>query len=97
MEEAEAEEAEEPEEPAIKVAKKARIAPYTDNYRVENYKKQSLMGIRQKFAPKKQLFTFGGKHCGKSEDELFRIVREAMKKLETGDDVDGVKAWARAQ
>ena len=52
------------------------------------------VGIRVKNG--KQIFSFG-RGSGKSEQALRRLADGAMQKLDEGESVDVVRAWARAQ
>ena len=65
-------------------------------YRLENYKKPHLVGVRQKFLAKRQICTFGGKHCDKKQELLMLIGKAAVERLEAGDMTEAeTKAWCQ--
>ena len=62
------------------------------------YKSPHSIGIRQKFYAKVQVFSFGGKRCGKSEQELRHIAAAVIAKLERGEMSEtDAKDWAKQQ
>ena len=63
---------------------KEEEAPVVRGYQVLYYKNGNNIGIRQRFYAKTQIFSFGGKHCGKSERQLRDIAVEVVRKLEDG-------------
>ena len=54
------------------------------DYCIQWYKKTTLIGIRQKFGGKKQICSFGGTKCGKSEEQLRHIGGLAIDRLSMG-------------
>ncbi len=62
------------------------------------YKANNSMGIRQKLLGKRQVFSFGGKHCGKNREELLAIAEAVIAKLESGElSEQHARGWARAK
>ena len=60
------------------------------------YKAHNLIGVRQKFGEKRQVFAFGGKRCGKDQTALVAIGQEVVAKLEAGElAVDSACEWAK--
>ncbi len=67
------------------------------SYSVLYYKASCCIGIRRKFGNKAQCFSFGGKRCGKNEEELRRLGEACLARLAAGETEDQVKAWAKQQ
>ena len=59
------------------------------------YKRCSTIGIRRKFGDGLTAFSFGGRHCGLSEDVLRGFGYMVLKKLDGGMKEEDVKAWAK--
>ena len=72
-------------------------APVARGYSVLYYKKTNHIGIRQKLYAKSQIFSFGGKACGKSERQLRDIVGEVVLKLQDGLLSEEAHTWANEQ
>jgi hypothetical protein len=66
----------------------------SDDYAVYWYKKQNMVGIRQKKGNKDQIFAFGSKHSGLTEEEMKKLGDEALQKLDCGMSREEVKEWA---
>ncbi len=45
----------------------------------------------------KQIFTIGGKRCGKSEEELKQLGDLVLEKLHTGSTEEEAETWGKAQ
>ena len=64
------------------------VSPTSDvhetRYSILWYKKDQRIGIRQKFGEKKQICSFGGSKCGKSEGVLRKIGGMAIDRLSMG-------------
>ena len=59
------------------------------------YKNSHYIGIRQKaHLGGKQIFSFGGKHCEATEQQLREIGVEVCKKLADGWSIEGAREWA---
>ncbi len=91
QEDEEEEEAQEEEEAEQEDQKKQA------SYSVLYYKASCSIGIRRKFGNKAQCFSFGGKRCGKNEEELRRLGEACLARLAAGETEDHVKAWAKQQ
>ena len=72
-------------------------AVFSERYAVMYYKPENghCIGIRQKFPPKKQIFSFGGTSCPLSEDGLRGWADEVIKKLNEGRRPGNVKTWIK--
>ena len=66
------------------------------NYGIMWYKRDGVIGIREKFGAKKQVISFGS-GTGKSETELREWADKCLTKLDKGDKVDDVLTWVKAQ
>jgi hypothetical protein len=64
------------------------------NYQVLWYKNASNVGIRRKFGNKEQIFSFGGKRSGLTEEKGRSFGDAALKKLDAGMTEDAVKERA---
>jgi hypothetical protein len=53
-----------------------------------------MVGIRQKKGNKDQIFAFGSKHSGLTEEEMKKLGDEALQKLDCGMSREEVKEWA---
>ena len=100
--EASAEEAEdEPEESERKEEKKkAQQQEFPvggRNYCILYYQKDNRIGMRQCFGNRRQVFSFGGKSCEKSEEALRAIGREAAERLKGGMSEGDCAVWCREQ
>ena len=78
-------------------AEEKEEAPVARGYSVMYYKKCNQIGIRQKFYAKSQIFSFGGKACGKSESQLRDIAGEVVRKLQDGLLSEEAHTWANEQ
>ncbi len=68
--------------------------PYTSKrYQKMWYKNTHTVGIRQKFGDKKQIWSFGGKRCGKEKESLLQLGVVCMRKLDGGMAEKTVKEW----
>jgi hypothetical protein len=54
------------------------------------------MGIREQFGSKKQIFSFGGLHCGLSNEDLMGVAAAVIKDIEMGCDYKTAHARANA-
>jgi len=54
------------------------------NYSIMYYKNNNLIGVRRKFGGKEQAFSFGGKRCELSEEQLREYADQALEKLGAG-------------
>ena len=54
------------------------------DYCITYYKNNNLIGVRRKHGDKKQPFSFGGKRCELSEEQLREYADQAMEKLDAG-------------
>ncbi len=61
------------------------------------YKNSHTVGIRRKFDDKTQIWSFGGKKCGKGKEELLELGVQCMKKLDGGMDEETVKEWVDSE
>ena len=100
--EASAEEAEdEPEESERKEEKKKaqrqEFPVKSRNYCILYYQKDNRIGMRQCFGNRRQVFSFGGKSCEKSEEALRAIGREAAERLKGGMSEGDCAVWCREQ
>ena len=99
--EASAEEAEdEPEESERKEEKKVQQQEFpvkSRNYCILYYKTDNRIGMRQCFGNRRQVFSFGGKSCEKSEEALRAIGREAAERLKGGMSEGDCAVWCREQ
>ena len=66
----------------------------SDDYAVYWYKKKNMVGIRQKKGDKDQIFAFGSKHSGLTEEEMKKLGDEALQNLDCGMSPEEVKEWA---
>lgn len=66
-------------------------------YTVMYYKRTNMIGIRSKAGKKPQVFSFGGKRCGRDEATLRAVADQVLEKLNAHEDVLVVKAWAIAE
>ena len=66
----------------------------SDDYAVNWYKNKNMVGIRQKKGNKDQIFAFGSKHSGLTEEEMKKLGDEALQKLDCGMSREEVKEWA---
>ena len=66
----------------------------SEKYMANYYKKTNTIGIKRKFAPYNQRFSFGGKQCG-TEVSLRGLGDDAMKKLDDGQSENSVEEWAK--
>ena len=57
----------------------------SQGYGVLYYKNSNRVGIRQRFPPTRQIFSFGGKKCGKTEAELRSIGTSVADKIKAGE------------
>ena len=74
---------------AMKAKKMPEAAAHTPNkYTKMWYKNGWNIGIRQMFGEKKQIFSFGGKRCEKSEEQLKLLATEIVNDLQGGMDPD---------
>ena len=82
-------------EPTVECAIEPTLVPYSApmQYRVEDYPKKSLYGVREKLGSKKQVFSFRYK----SRERGQQLVKECIDKLHNGESVESVKAWAKSQ
>ena len=69
--------------------------PAAPSYRLENYRKVSCVGFRQKFGAKAQVFSYTRRDL--SEEELKKLGQEAIDKLDAGESLDAVKEWLNAK
>ena len=70
--------------------------PYkSDKYGIMYYKNGHNCGVRKKFGNMSQCFSFGGKHCEKSEASLRALGSEVLKKLDGGMRRSKAKTWVR--
>ena len=53
-------------------------------YSILWYKSSHSVGIRRKFGDKTQIFSFGGKLCGKSEGALRKIGSWVIRRMDGG-------------
>ena len=60
------------------------LAPKSSQYQVLWYKNTHTVGIRERFAGKKQIFSFGGTRCDKSHFQLDTIGKNIVADLDTG-------------
>ena len=58
------------------------------------YRASNTIGLRRKFGDYAQALSFGGKHCGCSEQVLRGFATMALKKLDDGQSEAAVKTWA---
>ena len=63
---------------------------------MQYYKLTNLIGIRERSGRKSQVLSFGGKRVTLSEAVLRGFGDDALKKLDDGESVADVKAWADA-
>ena len=63
----------------------------------EWYKRDWAWGIRRKHGDRKQIFSLGGKSCGKTREELEDIASSCIDMLQSGVGDDEVKEWAMAE
>ena len=66
--------------PVAAAAAAAADADATDDYGIMYYQNNSI-GVRAKFGQKNQLFSFGGKHCGKTEEQSPQVGRSKRMSL----------------
>ena len=66
------------------------------NYQVLWYKNASNVGIRRKFGGKEQIFLFGGKRSGLTEEKGRSFGDDALQKLDAGMTENEVEDWAKA-
>ena len=59
------------------------------------YKNASTVGIRRKFDEKEQIFSFGGRRSGLTEEKGRSFGDDALKKLDAGMTEKEVEAWAK--
>jgi hypothetical protein len=69
--------------------------PAAARYAILYYKNDNTIGIRAKFGAKNQLFSFGGKRSGKSQEQLREIAKEVLDLLETGASSEAARTRAR--
>ena len=55
----------------------------------------STVGIRRKFDEKEQIFSFGGRRSGLTEEKGRSFGDDALKKLDAGMTEKEVEAWAK--
>ena len=77
--------------PVAAAAAAAADADAPDDYGIMYYKNNSI-GVRAKFGLKNQLFCFGGKYCGKTEEQLRAIGVVIVRDLLLGFSVADAKA-----
>ena len=65
-------------------------------YTVLWYKNASKVGIRRKFAEKKQIFSFGGRRSGLTEEKGRSFGDDALQKLDAGMTENEVEEWSKA-
>jgi len=81
-EEEEPSEEDRPPAPAPKPASAPEKA--VTKYRIEWYKNGHNIGLRENFGGKRQIVSFGGKACTKSEQDLKAIAKDIVKMLNEG-------------
>ena len=69
----------------------------SDRYFIMYYKQNSLIVVRRKFDYKNTAFSFGGKTCGRSEEELRKLADDCLTKLKAGETEPNVKEWVDAK
>lgn len=68
------------------------------DYQCLYYKLTNMVGIREKRGAKRQVFSLGGKRCGKGRDELLAIGREVAGRLARGElSIEAARDWARGR
>ena len=65
-------------------------------YQVLWYKLSNMVGIRRKFGDKQQIFSFGGRRSGLTEEKGRSFGDDALKKLDAGMTEKEVEAWAKS-
>ena len=60
------------------------------------YKLTNMVGIRRKFGDKKQIFSFGGRRSGLTEEKGRSFGDDALKKLDAGMTEKEVEVWAKS-
>ena len=60
------------------------------------YKLTNMVGIRRKFGDKKQIFSFGGRRSGLTEEKGRSFGDDALKKLDAGMTEKEVEEWAKS-
>ena len=55
-----------------------------------------MVGIRRKFGDKKQIFSFGGRRSGLTEEKGRSFGDDALRKLDAGMTEKEVEAWAKS-
>ena len=65
-------------------------------YQVLWYKNASTVGIRRKFDEKEQIFSFGGRRSGLTEEKGRSFGDDALQKLDAGMTEKEVEAWAKS-
>ena len=61
-----------------------------------HYKNNQCIGIRRKWGKKQQIFSFGGKVAGLSEDVLRSHADACLRKLDAGDKEKAVCVWVKS-
>ena len=61
------------------------------------YKNSHSVGIRRKFGDKKQVVSFGGRKCSKTQEQLTQLAVECVQKLNGGMTEADVNTWAKGQ
>jgi len=64
-------------------------------YQVLWYKITNMVGIRRKSGDKKQIFSFGGRRSGLTEEKGRSFGDDALKKLDNGMTEAEVEVWAK--
>jgi len=64
-------------------------------YAVLYYKNNTSVGICRKFGDQTQIFSFGGRHCGKDERALRKIGCWVLRRLDAGESEAVVEVQAK--
>jgi hypothetical protein len=82
--------------PVLKKPAAAGLKPKS-RFSIMYYKNNNSIGLREKFDPKQQVFSFGGMKCEKTQAQLRAIGELTQARLDEGITYAEAKTWAVSQ